>query len=117
MKLEREFLRGVGPLATLRALQSGERYGYELVELLTQRSGGILEMGQSTLYPMLYSLEAKGLVASRLDESGPRPRKYYRITEKGERRLAADLQQWEGLVKGMSALLAGPDSAAEGGVA
>ena len=117
MKLERELLRGVGPIATLRALQSGERYGYELVEFLSERSAGVLEMGQSTLYPMLYSLEAKGLVASRLDESGPRPRKYYRITEKGERRLAADLEQWHGLVRGMSALLAGPDSAAEGGVA
>lgn len=117
MKLERELLRGVGPIATLRALQTGERYGYELVAFLTERSEGVLEMGQSTLYPMLYSLEAKGLVASRLDESGPRPRKYYRITEKGERRLAADLEQWEGLVKGMSALLAHPYKAIEGGIA
>ena len=43
-----------------RLLAGGERYGYELVSLLDRRTDGVLAMGQSTLYPMLYNLEAKG---------------------------------------------------------
>ena len=75
----------------LRLLAGGERYGYELVELLDRRTGGVLAMGQSTLYPLLYNLEAKGLLASRVATAdNGRPRRYYRLTDKGKRRLAKD---------------------------
>lgn len=96
MRIERELMRGAGPMAILRLLSSGEKYGYELVQLLDRRSSGVLAMGQSTLYPLLYNLQAKGLIASR-SEAGPngRPRRYYRITESGKRRLARDLEQWQ----------------------
>ena len=63
------------------------KYGYEIVEALEKRTEGVLAMGQSTLYPMLYNLEAKGFVAARWHESGPRPRKYYRLTSTGKKRL------------------------------
>jgi PadR family transcriptional regulator PadR len=65
MRVERELMRGAGPAAVMRLLESGERYGYELVTLLERQSGGVLAMGQSTLYPLLYNLEAKGWFASR----------------------------------------------------
>ncbi|MEO0530057.1 MAG: PadR family transcriptional regulator [Planctomycetota bacterium] len=97
MKLERELMRGAGPTAVMQLLTGGEKYGYELVEALAERSGGVLAMGQSTLYPMLYNLEAKGLVRSRVDNSGPRSRRYYRLTKKGERKLATDSRQWQSL--------------------
>jgi PadR family transcriptional regulator PadR len=101
MKIERELLRGTGPIAVMKLLQGGEKYGYELVEELSRQSEGLLAMGQSTLYPMLYNLEAKGWIKSRRDEEGARPRKYYRLTKKGEKQLQADLQRWEVLVKAM----------------
>ncbi len=104
MKLETELMRGAGPLAVLKLLESGERYGYELIEALSQQSNGVLAMGQSTLYPMLYNLEAKKLLASRVDKSGPRPRKYYRLTKKGQKRLSRDSQQWLALLQAMTAL-------------
>jgi PadR family transcriptional regulator PadR len=104
MKLERELMRGAGPTAVMQLLSSGEKYGYELAEALARRSNGVLAMGQSTLYPLLYNLEAKGLVKSRLDESGPRPRRFYRLTAKGERKLMADTKQWEALWEGLRAL-------------
>ena len=98
MKLERELMRGAGPAAVLRLLEGGERYGYELVELLDRRTGGVLAMGQSTLYPMLYNLEAKALVASRVQTAdNGRPRRYYRLTDKGRRKLAKDRVQWQAL--------------------
>ena len=97
MKLERELMRGAGPTAVMQLLSGGEKYGYELVEALSRSTDGVLAMGQSTLYPMLYNLEAKGLVSSRVDESGPRPRRFYRLTAKGQRKLAADTKQWQAL--------------------
>ena len=114
MKIERELLRGAGPIAVMKLLSHGEKYGYELVEALSQQSQGVLAMGQSTLYPMLYNLEAKGLVTSRLDETGSRPRKYYRLNRKGERQLKADLERWSALVKAMQALQSGPEIAPMG---
>jgi PadR family transcriptional regulator PadR len=62
-------------------------------------------MGQSTLYPLLYNLEAKGLIESdwQTAESG-RERRYYRLTGKGKAQLAKDTQQWTLLAGAMSAL-------------
>lgn len=119
MKLEREMMRGAGPTAVLQLLTAREMYGYELVEALGERSGGVLAMGQSTLYPMLYNLEAKGLVKSRraTADSG-RPRRYYRLTAKGKKKLAADREQWSALAEAMTALGVTPASwTAPGGAA
>lgn len=105
MKIERELMRGAGPVAVLKLLERGEMYGYELVKALADRSDGVLAMGQSTLYPMLYNLEAKGLIASRQDKAeNGRPRKYYRLTGKGKKRLAHDTDQWRAVTEAMGAL-------------
>jgi len=114
MKIERELMRGAGPAAVLKLLSGGEKYGYELVESLAQQTDGVLAMGQSTLYPLLYNLEAKKLVKSRVDKTGPRPRRYYRLTRKGERRLATDTQQWQSLLAAMQSLGIAPSSVATG---
>ena len=102
--VEGEFLRGVGPVAVLKLLECGQMYGYEIVEALEKRTEGVLAMGQSTLYPMLYNLEAKGFVAARWDESGPRQRKYYRLTSTGKKRLVQDSMTWSKLTNAMEAL-------------
>jgi PadR family transcriptional regulator, regulatory protein PadR len=115
MKLERELMRGAGPVAVMQLLAGGEKYGYELVEALSRHSNGVLAMGQSTLYPMLYNLEAKGLVKSRVDESGPRQRRYYRLTPKGEKKLAADTKQWQALWESLRTLGIAPQPARAGG--
>jgi PadR family transcriptional regulator PadR len=101
MPIDRELMRGAGPVAVLKLLERREMYGYELVEALEQRTDGVLAMGQSTLYPLLYNLEGKGLVASRWDESGARGRKYYRLTAEGKRKLAEDTASWRALAGAM----------------
>lgn len=105
MRIERELMRGAGPVAVLKLLERGEMYGYELVDALTRRSAGVLAMGQSTLYPMLYNLEAKGLIAATWRETASgRRRKYYQLTGKGKRRLAQQTDQWQALAGAMTAL-------------
>jgi PadR family transcriptional regulator PadR len=115
MKIERELMRGAGPVAVLKLLERGEMYGYEIVEALSKRTEGVLAMGQSTLYPMLYNLEAKGLIASewREGETG-RERRYYALTGKGKRQLRADTEQWNRLAVAMARLGIAPAPSAAG---
>lgn len=105
MTLEREWMRGAAPLAVLTLLEGREMYGYELVEALERRTGGLLAMGQSTVYPLLYNLERRGHVApvSRQTPSGRR-RKYYRLTPAGQAWLVAQRGQWERLVEALRRL-------------
>ena len=118
MKIERELMRGAGPTAVLRLLSGREMYGYELVEALSERTEGVLAMGQSTLYPMLYNLEAKGEIEAewRQANSG-RDRKYYRLTGKGRKRLERDTEAWRALAKAMASLgVLEPATVSGGGV-
>ena len=102
MKFERELLKGVAPVVVLEILCRGEMYGYELSEAIAQRSGEILTLGKGTLYPLLYNLEAKGLVVAenRVAENG-RKRRYYSITSKGKEQLSCQKEQWQELQKGV----------------
>ena len=103
--VERDLMRGAGPTAVLQILSKGEAYGYELVEAISQRTEGVLAMGQSTLYPMLYNLEAKGLIkAEWKDAPSGRRRKYYSLTPKGKRKLAEDVETWNALAAAMRAI-------------
>ena len=105
MKVERELMRGAGPVAVLKLLEAAPRYGYELVEALSKATAGVLSMGQSTLYPLLYNLEAQRLVKSQWETvpSG-RKRRYYALTAKGKKRLARDVAQWKSVAQAMAAL-------------
>jgi PadR family transcriptional regulator PadR len=105
MTLEREWMRGAAPLAVLTLLERKEMYGYELVEALERGTGGILAMGQSTVYPLLYNLEGRGHVDPvwRTSPSGRR-RKYYRVTATGRAWLAEQRAQWTKLVTALERL-------------
>lgn len=106
MKIESDLMRGAGPVAVLKLIERRPMYGYELVEALDRATQGVLAMGQSTLYPLLYNLEAKGFIEGfwkQAEETG-KERKYYRLTPGGRKRLAADSKQWERLTAAMSAL-------------
>lgn len=112
MKLERELMRGAGPTAVLQLLSTQSMYGYQLVEALAKQSNGVLAMGQSTLYPMLYNLEAKGLIEAEWQAApNGRDRKYYNLTGKGKKKLKADLEAWKKLTGAMSSLGILPDPA------
>ena len=79
----------------LSILAEGEGYGYAIIQRVKALTGGQIEWTTSTLYPVLHSLENKGLLASRWEtsEEGPR-RKYYRLTSKGRLALDRERRQW-----------------------
>jgi len=103
MKFERELLKGVAPVVVLEILSRGRMYGYELSEAVEQRSGNVLSLGRGTLYPLLYNLEAKGLVVAEWDENeSKRRRRYYSITSMGKGEVARQKEQWLTLQRGVA---------------
>lgn len=73
--------------ALLQALVTGESYGLELIERVSEDTQGLLILRQGRVYPVLRQLEEEGLVTSSEGEpsaeKGGRPRRYYRLTAKG----------------------------------
>jgi len=89
-RFEAELRRGVVQLVALQYLES-PRYGYDLVRLLGS-AGFRIEEG--TLYPILRRFEKQGILTSRWDTEGARPRKYYELTEEGRAVKTAMLAAW-----------------------
>jgi DNA-binding PadR family transcriptional regulator len=79
-RFETEVKRGVMQVAVMCLLEK-ERYGYDIIKSLNE-AGLMIEEG--TLYPILRRLEDERILISRWVTEGPRPRKYYTITEYGK---------------------------------
>lgn len=87
--------KGSTPLLILSVLQGGTMYGYQIMRELAQRSGGYFTMTAALLYPALHQLEMDGLLSSEWQAgTGRRRRKYYSITPRGRRALAASRSEW-----------------------
>ena len=100
-KLALELRRGTLALAALSQLRDS-RHGYSLTRWLTERG---LEVEQGTLYPLLRRLDEQGLLDSRWDVGGTRPRKYYTLSPQGVEALADLTDLWRELVRTTSDLL------------
>ena len=100
-KMLQELRRGAMILAVLSQLRE-ERYGYSLRERL---SGLGFEMQEGTLYPLLRRLEARELVVSRWEVGESRPRRYYHLSQEGEKALAELIKEWSSLVEVIDQLI------------
>jgi PadR family transcriptional regulator, regulatory protein PadR len=78
--------KGVLEFAVLAALWSGRLYGLELIRRL--ETDAKLAVAEGTLYPLLSRLRADGqLAAEWVEADAGHPRKYYRLTPEGRRRV------------------------------
>ena len=77
-----QFKKGVLELCVLATVRDKDRYGYELVENISQH----IEISEGTIYPLLRRLTKDGYFETYLKESaeGP-PRKYYSLSAKEKR--------------------------------
>ena len=85
----------------LLALLGGENHGYALMRLVGEQSAGSVQMGPGTLYGTLNRLLAAGLIVETTDQA-PRidneRRRYYRLTNDGERVARLELHRLRNLV-------------------
>ena len=80
----------------LATVADGSSYGYVIIEQLKVRAGGTLKIPEGSVYPALHRLERNKLLASDWSMEAGRPRRVYRLTERGERELAARRARWRG---------------------
>lgn len=100
-------IKGGLPLLILHNLQQGSKHGYQIAKEIRQRSGGVLDFAEGTLYPALHGLEKQGLIASfEADENG-RTRRYYRLTEAGAAALAKEHDDWQRYTAAVNLVLGG----------
>jgi transcriptional regulator len=87
--------KGTAELLVLAQLEDQPRHGYEIGQQIAQRGGGGVSFKPASLYPVLYRLERRGLIAGRwVEKAGQRRRRYYRLTPAGRRVLAARRKIW-----------------------
>lgn len=95
-KLTSDLLRGHTDTIILGLLGDGDKYGYEITKLVQERSDGLYELKEATMYSSLKRLEADKLITSYWgDESQGGRRKYYRITPGGHDRYKLNKQNWD----------------------
>ena len=103
----REFQKGSGEMLVLALVEEQQRHGYEIAQLIEQRSNGEIRFRVPSLYPLLYRLERRGLVEGRwVEKSGLRRRRFYRITPAGRRALAAQRRGWKSLFEALDRVAA-----------
>ncbi|HET7043629.1 MAG TPA: helix-turn-helix transcriptional regulator [Gaiellaceae bacterium] len=104
--MRREVLKGHLDLLLLAALRDEPAHGYRVVELLRERSGGLFELGEGTIYPALYRLERAGLLASAWSSASGRRRRVYRLTARGGRMLGEKRREWNAFAHAVGAVVA-----------
>ena len=86
--------RGVLEVCALAVLRRGDSYGYQLVKDVSEW----IPISESTLYPILKRLESGGYVTVYSVEHNGRLRKYYRITDQGNKRIFEFISEWKELM-------------------
>lgn len=88
--------KGTTPVLILSVLAAEKMYGYQIIRELDRRSEGYFTMTAALLYPALHQLEIDGFLKSEWEDGrGKRRRKYYSITQKGRKAMAASQAEWE----------------------
>jgi transcriptional regulator len=101
--MEQEWKKGSGEMLILCLLEDQPRHGYDISKLIESRSGGALRFHVTTLYPLLYRLEKRGMIQGRwVEKEGQRRRRYYRLTREGEKTLAEQRRNWQAFAQAIA---------------
>lgn len=105
--------KGVLEMLVLRLLADEEKYGYQLISELKEKSSGMFLLKEGTLYPILYRLEDEALVESRWSQPKGKEvsRKYYAITEKGRSEISELSELWTRFSENVTGILYGEETA------
>ena len=102
----RNLAAGTYELIVLDMLRDKPNYGYGIVKRVFEQSKHTIRWHQGTLYPVLYRLEKRGLLASEWKSpKAGRPRRYYRLTARGQRVWREQRERWRTFSHSVNALL------------
>lgn len=110
-----DLAKGTAVPLVLRILTEGPNHGYGIIQEIRQRSGGLVEFTEGTIYPLLHTLEQEGLVASAWETTpSGRRRKLYSLTDAGARRLAHLAADWRQFRAAVDAILGNMEAVVHG---
>jgi transcriptional regulator len=91
--------KGSAELLVLTLLEARPRHGYDIGKLIEERSEGRIRFRIGSLYPILFRLEDRGLIAGRwVEKAGERRRRCYRLTPQGRKVLKTQRSAWDEFV-------------------
>jgi transcriptional regulator len=101
-----DMLHGTLDALVLKTLTWGVRHGYGIAKWIEDATGNAVVVEEGSLYPALYRMEKRGWIEAEWGTSElGRKAKFYRITPKGRRQLAADTAQWARFATAVSKVL------------
>ena len=90
----RELIKGTLTTIILNLLEAkGRMYGYEIFQLVKERSDGKILLKDGSLYPALQKMHKDGLLVTEEEFIGKRVRKYYKLTPKGKTQKTVNLNE------------------------
>lgn len=92
--MDAQLKKGSLDICVLASLLNEDSYGYKIIQDLEN----VLDISESTLYPILKRLEANKLVKSYSVEHNGRLRKFYSITQEGRKKIIAYLKDFKELL-------------------
>ena len=95
MAIERALVSGSMAMLVMKLLSEKDMYGYEMIDTLRQKSQNVFELKAGTLYPLLHSLEEKGLLTVYEQDVAGNTRKYYSLTRQGRGFLEKKIEEWK----------------------
>jgi PadR family transcriptional regulator PadR len=99
---ESDMRRGLLKLLVLSIIKEGEdTFGYAIAQSIRDKTADKLIVQDGTLYPLLRRLAEQKLVNTSWDLSSERPRKFYKLTLRGEQELKLMLEFWTDLAKSL----------------
>ena len=106
MAPRRELVKGSAEYLLLCLISQQPMYGYQIIKELEKRSGGYFKFKEGTLYPALHRLEKAGLIVGKWQSlPSSRQRRYYYITNKGNRVTVAKMDQWRDFLTAMNLII------------
>lgn len=106
---QEQLRRGALDLAILLSVATGPRYGLAIIQHLEAFTDLVITEG--TIYPILGRLTREGLLeATWVEGEAPHPRKYYRLTKLGTRRLADMKTGWRTFSDKINRLMAASET-------
>lgn len=92
--MDSQLKKGLLEICVLAALAKQDSYGYQIIKDVSQ----VIEISESTLYPILKRLEASHDLETYSVEHNSRLRKYYQLTDSGRRHIADFLDDWKAVM-------------------
>jgi PadR family transcriptional regulator PadR len=105
-KLPNALLHGTLDALILKTLASGPRHGYAIARFIEEGTNESVMVEEGSLYPALYRMERRRWIEAEwgTSELGRRA-KLYRLTERGRKQLAAEMETWQRFSASVSKIL------------